>query len=124
MSSQSQDPETAIREMEERPRYLNPVALEIKETDYQQWRHNPLTQAFLLFLAHRSDSLARDAIVLFKSGRIEGDDVRGQGLRGRLMELEELCTLKLSDMQRFYLEQTDSKSAQGRKPSEPRAQDH
>jgi hypothetical protein len=72
----------------------------MREADFQGWRHNPITQGFLLFLAHRSDALRISAAEFYVSGMLP--DADKQGLRGRILELEELCVLKLGDIQQFY----------------------
>ena len=109
MSSHSQDPQTIVEESQERPDYRNPLVLEMSEADFQLWRHQPITQAVLLYLAHRRDSLGRDAIDFFLAGTL--NKVEADGFRGRMLECGELCTLKLSDMHVFYGKQPDSQKA-------------
>ena len=74
--------------------------MELTEEELQLWRRHPVTQCFLLFLAHRSQALSRDAMQFYLTSALELAEK--QGLRGRIMELEELCSLKLSDIQHFY----------------------
>lgn len=100
MNNQRQDPQTLVEEAQAPPQYQNPQAVEMGEQDFQGWRHHPITQCFLLFLAHRSQALSRDAHDFYMAARLE--DAEKQGLRGRIMELEELCGLKHSDIQSFY----------------------
>lgn len=94
------DPQTLVEEAQAPPTYRNPAAEEMREQDFQQWRHHPITQCFLLFLAHRSQALGRDALVHYIAGALE--HAEKAGLRGRIMELEELCSLKASDIHGFY----------------------
>lgn len=94
----SQDPQTLVEEAP--PQYQNPQAQGMQEQDFQGWRHHPITRCFLLFLAHRSQGLSRDAHEHYMAGTLEMAE--RQGLRGRIMELEELCSLKLGDIQQFY----------------------
>lgn len=97
---QPKDAQTTVEEAQDLPQYQNPQAAALREADFQQWRHNPITRSFLLFLAHRSDSLTKTAAQLYLAGSLEQADK--QGLRGRILELEELCGLKLGDIHQFY----------------------
>lgn len=104
MSSPSQDPETILTEQ---TTYLNPAALELQDLDFQQWRHHPVTRCYLLFLAQRAKSLQEAALVHYRAQTLE--EAEKVGLRGRILELEDLCIMKLADMQHFY----------GKEPSQP-----
>jgi hypothetical protein len=44
--------------------------------------------------------LSTDAVASYLAGTL--DVAEKQGLRGRILELQELCGLKLGDIQRFY----------------------
>lgn len=96
----SQDPQTLVEEGQLAPIYSNQAALEMADQEFQQWRHHPVTQCFLLFLAHRSLDLKRAASEYYIAGTL--DLAEKGGLRGRIMELEELCVLKVDDIHRFY----------------------
>lgn len=100
MSSQHQDPQTVVEEAQEPTLYRNSGAVEMTEQEFQQWRHNPITRNFLLFLAHRSQAFRATAADYYVASKVLEADIGG--LRGRIMELEELCTLKVSDIHRFY----------------------
>lgn len=101
MSSQMQDAQTILEEQEQDQPYQNPRVLELTEAEFQQWRHSPISQAFLLFLAHRSESLTRTAAEHYLAGNLGAVEQRDP-LRGRIMELRDLCIVKLADIQRFY----------------------
>jgi hypothetical protein len=73
--------------------------LHVGETEFQQWRHNPLSAAFLVFLADQAANFRQAAMDLWEAGRLgQESDV----LRGRVMTLEEIGNLKLEAIQDFY----------------------
>lgn len=73
--------------------------LQVTEIEYAQWRHSPLTAAFLLFVSDQGDNFRRAAMELWEAGRLGQDsDV----LRGRVMTLEEIRNLPLEAIQDFY----------------------
>ncbi len=76
--------------------------------DFQRWRHHPVTQCFLLFLAHRAQALTQEAVDRWRSGKsmFEAETLEA---RGRVIELEELCAVELSGIQHFYGKQPVSK---------------
>lgn len=100
----TKDPQTAVEEANQAPVYLNPAALAMSEQEFQEWRHNPTTRAVFLFLAHRSDALTRDAMEIWKAtGAFEARQEHVvRALRGRILELEELCSMKVGAIQQFY----------------------
>lgn len=72
-----------------------------------------MTQLVLLFLAHRTQALRLEAATWYLADRMAQAD--RMGLRGRIMQGEELCALTLGDIQQFYgiepkAEKQDSKS--------------
>lgn len=103
----SQDPQTLVEEGQQAPTYQNPAALELTEEELQLWRRHPVTQCFLLFLAHRSQDLKKAAAEYYIAGTIE--EAEKGGMRGRIMELEELCVLKSNDIHRFYGKEPEAK---------------
>lgn len=95
------DPQTLVEEGRLAPRYLNPAMEAMAETEFQQWRHHPVTRSFLLFLAQRAQALSKTALDLYMAGNLEAAE-KHDPLRGRIAELEGLCEMKLSDIRRFY----------------------
>ena len=103
----SQDPQTMVEEGRLAPTFQSPAARELTEEALQLWRRHPVTQCFLLFLAHRSQALKHDAAEYYVAGTIEIAE-KG-GMRGRIMELEELLILKTGDIHRFYGKEPEAK---------------
>lgn len=99
------DPQTLVEEAQKRPEMSNPVVLDLSEEAFQQWRHQPVSQAFLLFLAHRSRQLRYEIAEAYLTNTMDRADA--EGLKGRIIECEDLCGVKLSDIQRFYGKQSD-----------------
>lgn len=76
-----------------------PLLSTISEQEYQQWRHSPITAAYLKFLKAQEDNFRQAAMDLWENGRLGQDsDV----LRGRVLTLAELAELSLETIQTFY----------------------
>lgn len=71
----------------------------LTEQDYNQWRHHPLTAAYLLYLADLRTSFRTSAADLLEAGRLAP---QADELRGRLLNLMELQELSLDAIQNFY----------------------
>lgn len=111
------DPVTLIQELLGQREYRNPLMLEISGTEFQEWRHSPVSQAFLLFLAHRAAALIRENTDRMLTG-VPMERADSLELRGRFLELWELCSKDLSDIQQFYGKEKPSRTAssdQGKK---------
>jgi len=76
------------------------LLLELSEQEYQLWRHNPITSAYLRFLGDQMDNFRTAAADLLEAGNLvaPGSDV----LRGRILTLRELKDLALDDIKNFY----------------------
>ncbi len=87
------------------------LVLEMSETEFNQWRHHPVTAEYLRFLADQADNFRAAAADLWELGRLSDSNpdpnVNSSVLRGRMMTLRELHGLKLSDMQDFYRQEED-----------------
>lgn len=91
--------------------------LELSPDQFQEWRHHPVTRAFLLLLKDRSLNYHRMALDDWANDvrDVEGEDpqaLRSRALRGRVAELESLRELTIPDIRRFY-GQEDEASNEG-----------
>ena len=76
------------------------IFLPMGQTEYSQWRHHPVTAAFLIFLQETADSYRKAAMDLWEMGKLAERD--GEVIRGRVICLQELQDLRLEDIKRFY----------------------
>lgn len=75
------------------------LLLGLTEQEFQLWRHNPITAAYLLYLNDQAEAFRTAAADLLESGALaQQADV----IRGRLLVLRELHTLSLDVIQNFY----------------------
>lgn len=90
--------------MSEPARPQNPTVAELSEVAYQTWRHHPITQGFLRFLADQAREYAGGVVDLWAAGRLH-DPARNENadvLRGRYLALTEVGDLPLESMKAFY----------------------
>lgn len=82
------------------------LILDLGEEEFQQWRHHPVTAAFLHFLEDQADNFRTAAADLWEVGRLDPNNPNGElnanVLRGRTLALRELSTLTLEEMRGFY----------------------
>jgi hypothetical protein len=75
------------------------LLLELSDQDYNLWRHQPITAAYLQHLSDQIEAFRTSASDLLEEGRLlpqEGE------LRGRLLMLRELQSLSLEHIKNFY----------------------
>jgi hypothetical protein len=75
------------------------LLLGLSEQEFAMWRHNPITSAYLLYLADQIEAFRTAAADLLEAGRLAP---QADVLQGRLATLRELQTLSLSVIQNFY----------------------
>ncbi len=85
------------------------LLLELAEQDYQQWRHHPITAAYLLYLGDLRAAFRVSAADLLEAGRLAP---QADELRGRLLNLHEVQELSLDAIQNFY-RQEDNEAVDG-----------
>jgi hypothetical protein len=73
--------------------------LEMSNQEYMQWRHHPVTAAYLLFLNDQTEAFRTAAADLLEAGTL---NPQTSDLRGRILTLKELHTLALGDICNFY----------------------
>lgn len=81
---------------------------EMSAQDFNQWRNQPMTRAFLQHLEDRVSYLREGASDLVEMGRLSDRaeilDHRPGVIQGRLNTLRDLIGLKHTDIQDFYAE--------------------
>ena len=75
------------------------LLLGLSEQEFNLWRHNPLTSAYLSYLGDQIEAFRTAAADLLEQGNLEP---QADVLRGRLLTLRELQTLTLPDIHNFY----------------------
>ena len=80
----------------------------LTDQDYQQWRHHPLTAAYLLYLGDQIDAFRTAAADLLESGALSP---QGEVIRGRILTLRDLQNLSLDAIQNFYRQETQAGDA-------------
>ena len=71
----------------------------LSEQEYNLWRHNPITSAYLLYLGDQAEAFRTAAADLLEAGTLAP---QADTIRGRILTLRELQTLSLDVMQNFY----------------------
>ena len=83
--------------------------LEMTAQEFNQWRHHPVTAAYLQYLDDLVKSFRGSAADLLEAGRL---NPQAEELKGRLLTLRELHSLSLTDICGFYRqEDTEEKNA-------------
>lgn len=77
----------------------------LKEPDFQEWRHHPVTKVFLQYLADYRQTLRNVHLAEWEAGK--DDRTRELEMRGRIGTLGELTELSFTDIATFYSEQED-----------------
>lgn len=75
------------------------LLLELSEQEFQQWRHNPITAAYLRYLGDLTETFRTSAADLLEAGTLAP---QSDVIRGRLLTLRELHLLSLEDIHNFY----------------------
>jgi hypothetical protein len=78
------------------------LLLELSEQSFGQWKHHPITSAYLSYLNDLIESFRTAAADMVENGI---DNPQAEVLRGRILTLRELHTLKLEHIQNFYRNQ-------------------
>ena len=90
----------------------------LSDQEYQLWRHNPITDAYLKYLADQAEAFRTAAADLLESGNLAQ---QADMIRGRILTLRELQTLSLGVIQNFYRhEETEGNDAASPDQGHPR----
>ena len=73
---------------------------DIRETDFQLWRHHPVTALFLQYLRDYREVLRREALDRWEAGALNLVDQ--QEMRGRVMTCAEMADLPFEAIRSFY----------------------
>ncbi len=82
------------------------LLLSVHHTQFQDWRHHPLTAAYLKYLEDLNRSFRKVGEELWlrpRDGNVDAAEVRG-----RVLLLDELADLTIGDIRRFYLGESSS----------------
>ena len=79
----------------------NSKLLDLSPTDWQQFRHQPMVAAFLLYLEHLALAYRRELMELWEANQLKPD--QASEIRGAVMMLEQISNLPLDTIRRFYL---------------------
>lgn len=74
--------------------------LSLTKEEFQQWRHHPVTKAYLQFLTDQRTNWQAAAMELWEVGRLAS--VEGEALRGQVKAFRELENLELESIKSFY----------------------
>ena len=85
------------------------LLLGLSEEEFQLWRHNPITAAYLRYLGDQIEAFRTAAADLLEAGNLDRSDV----IRGRLLTLRELQNLSLDDVQNFYRHEDNEEKNNG-----------
>ena len=79
---------------------------DISAEAFAQWKHHPVTRAFLQFLGDQADNWREAALLMWEEGRMDPmhqhPDVNSNVMRGRVLALRELTEISHSDIEDFY----------------------
>ena len=83
--------------------------LDVSEMAFQQWRHHPLTAAFMRFMKDQADNWREGAMDLWEMGQLVSNhqhpDLNSDVIRGKVIALRELREIRLEQIQEFYRQQ-------------------
>lgn len=77
-----------------------PRPIGISESDYQLWRHHPVSKVFLQYIQDYRDTLKREAVDRWESGALKLVDE--QEMRGRVLVCSEMADLSFESIRSFY----------------------
>jgi len=84
------------------------LLLELSEEAYHQWRHHPLTSAYLHYLGDQADAFRTAAADLLEAGQLAP---QSDVIRGRILTLRELQNLSLDAIRNFYRQEGSEANA-------------
>ena len=97
------------------PNDLSPAAVaarkrehwaEVTETEFNMWRHSPMTAAYLQFMMDQVANWRELAADLIEAGAFSagarGEDNNAEVLRGKILAFRELHAAEITTIQGFY----------------------
>jgi len=94
------------------------LLVSLSEQEWHLWRHNPITSAYLLYLADQAEAFRTAAADLLEGGNLAQFDATCRKLlvmRGQMTSFTELQNLSLGDIQNFY-RQEDTAGTDDKRP--------
>jgi hypothetical protein len=73
--------------------------LGMKESDFNAWKHHPITKAFRQYLSDYREALLKDHLARWEAGAIDSTD---QEARGRAISLKEMAAIEFQHIALFY----------------------
>lgn len=92
--------------------------LEMKEVEFNLWRHHPVTAAFLQFLRDQADSIRLVALATWEAGKLTEKHDLLCSLQGEAMAFEHLSTVTLSDICDSYRQEGTEELTDGAEASQ------
>lgn len=93
------------------------VLMDLGEQEWQQWRHSPITAAFLGFLRDRLELCRQNASDLVYLGAYDiaaqQPDRNPNVMRGQMLTLDELQQITIEAIQGFYREKREAEDHHG-----------
>lgn len=82
----------------------------ISDSDFNVWKHHPVSRVYLRYLADYRAMLLRELIGQWEAGVLILDTEKE--IRGRVMTLADLVELRFESIQKFYEEENEATPAQ------------
>lgn len=76
------------------------LLLSLKRVQFQEWKHHPITAAYLKFLGDLSQAFQAEAMELFLAGNLRPP--QSDVSVGNIRAIEDLRALQLEDIHKFY----------------------
>lgn len=89
-----------------------PVKLAISETDYNTWKHHPVTQVLHRYLLDYAGELRRGLVERWEAGTLILSDEKE--FRGRVLTCSELAELSFESIRVFYEGEKTENEAEAR----------
>lgn len=76
---------------------------DLTESDFQVWKHHPVSKVYLQYLADYRKMLLRELLTRWEAGALTLDTEKE--IRGRTLTLADLVELQFASIQKFYTEE-------------------
>lgn len=84
----------------------------MSEEEWNQWRHNPITRAYLRFIADQMENFRRQAAWMVENGVFDVTSSQQNRnphvVRGMLLAMGQLQGLSVKDIQAFYRDEREA----------------
>ena len=76
--------------------------MDIQESDYNHWKHHPVSKIYRQFLADYRQMLLKEVFAQWEAGAVEL--TLEKEVRGRIVQLNEILDLEFEHIRNFYAE--------------------